>query len=73
MPQPGIVAPRAALSGRSNEENMSNPNQPTIDEFRANEGRVGGPFEGKPLLLLHHVGAKELRFADRDQNSIRAA
>ncbi|HJU52888.1 MAG TPA: nitroreductase family deazaflavin-dependent oxidoreductase [Acidimicrobiia bacterium] len=37
---------------------MSNPNQPTIDEFRANEGRVGGPFEGKPLLLLHHVGAK---------------
>ncbi|HEY7582678.1 MAG TPA: nitroreductase family deazaflavin-dependent oxidoreductase [Acidimicrobiia bacterium] len=37
---------------------MSNPNQPTIDEFRANKGRVGGPFEGKPLLLLHHVGAK---------------
>ena len=29
-----------------------------IDEFRANEGRVGGPFEGGTLLLLHHVGAK---------------
>ncbi len=29
-----------------------------IEEFRANEGRVGGPFEGSTLLLLHHVGAK---------------
>jgi deazaflavin-dependent oxidoreductase (nitroreductase family) len=29
-----------------------------IEEFRANEGRVGGPFEGAPLLLLHHRGAK---------------
>jgi len=29
-----------------------------IEEFRANDGRVGGPFEGTPLLLLHHTGAK---------------
>jgi deazaflavin-dependent oxidoreductase (nitroreductase family) len=29
-----------------------------IDEFHANEGRVGGMFEGVPLLLLHHTGAK---------------
>jgi deazaflavin-dependent oxidoreductase (nitroreductase family) len=29
-----------------------------IDEFRANGGRVGGPFEGAPLLLLHHTGAR---------------
>lgn len=29
-----------------------------IEEFRANEGTVGGPFEGRPLLLLHHIGAK---------------
>jgi deazaflavin-dependent oxidoreductase (nitroreductase family) len=29
-----------------------------IDEFRANQGRVGEPFEGATLLLLHHVGAK---------------
>ena len=29
-----------------------------IDEFRSNEGRVGGPFEGRPILLLHHSGAK---------------
>ncbi len=33
-------------------------NDKVIDEFRANEGRVGGPFEGAPLLLLHHIGAK---------------
>lgn len=33
-------------------------NTQVIDEFRANEGRVGGYFAGTPLLLLHHVGAK---------------
>jgi deazaflavin-dependent oxidoreductase (nitroreductase family) len=33
-------------------------NAQIIDEFRANEGRVGGMFEGTPLLLLHHTGAK---------------
>jgi deazaflavin-dependent oxidoreductase (nitroreductase family) len=33
-------------------------NQQIIDEFRANEGRVGGMFETTPLLLLHHKGAK---------------
>ena len=29
-----------------------------IEEFRANEGRVGGPFEGAPVLLLHTTGAR---------------
>jgi deazaflavin-dependent oxidoreductase (nitroreductase family) len=33
-------------------------NQPIIDEFRANDGKVGGRFEGFPLVLLHHTGAK---------------
>jgi deazaflavin-dependent oxidoreductase (nitroreductase family) len=33
-------------------------NRKIIEEFRANEGRVGGPFEGVPILLLHHTGAK---------------
>ena len=33
-------------------------NQGIIDEFRANEGRVGGPFEGAPMILIHHIGAK---------------
>ena len=29
-----------------------------IEEFRANGGRVGEPFENTPLLLLHHTGAR---------------
>ena len=33
-------------------------NSKIISEFRANEGRVGGMFEGRPLLLLHTRGAK---------------
>ena len=33
-------------------------NDQIIEEFRANQGRVGGRFEGSPLLLLHHTGAK---------------
>jgi len=33
-------------------------NAKIIEEFRANEGRVGGMFEGMPLLILHHTGAK---------------
>lgn len=36
-------------------------NQQIIEEFRANEGRVGGPFEGAPMLLLHHRGRKSGR------------
>jgi deazaflavin-dependent oxidoreductase (nitroreductase family) len=33
-------------------------NAQIIEEFRANQGRVGGSFEEVPLLLLHHTGAK---------------
>ena len=33
-------------------------NARVIDEFHANEGRVGGVFDGTPLLLLHHAGAR---------------
>jgi len=33
-------------------------NAQIIEEFRANEGRVGGMFGGATLLLLHHTGAK---------------
>ena len=33
-------------------------NQKIIDEFHANAGKVGGPFENIPLLLLHNYGAK---------------
>ncbi len=37
---------------------MSDWNDKVIAEFRANQGRVGGQFEGAPLLLLHGTGAK---------------
>jgi deazaflavin-dependent oxidoreductase (nitroreductase family) len=33
-------------------------NAKVIDEFRASGGRVGGIWDGTPLLLLHHTGAK---------------
>ena len=33
-------------------------NRKIIDEFRANDGKVGGMFAGKTLLLLHTKGAK---------------
>ena len=38
---------------------MSEPlgwNAKTIAEFRANQGRVGGVFEGAPIVLVHHRG-----------------
>jgi deazaflavin-dependent oxidoreductase (nitroreductase family) len=43
---------------------MSDPgnwNQKIIDEFRANEGKVGGQFEGAPMVLLTTTGAKSGR------------
>jgi deazaflavin-dependent oxidoreductase (nitroreductase family) len=36
-------------------------NAKTIAEFRANEGRVGGNFEGTPIVLVHHRGRKSGR------------
>ena len=33
-------------------------NKTVIEEFRANDGKVGGMFEGRTLLLLHTSGAK---------------
>jgi deazaflavin-dependent oxidoreductase (nitroreductase family) len=33
-------------------------NRKIIEEFRTNGGKVGGMFEGAPLLLLHTTGAK---------------
>jgi deazaflavin-dependent oxidoreductase (nitroreductase family) len=37
---------------------MDDFNKGVINEFRANGGRVGGPFDGAPLLLLTSIGAK---------------
>jgi deazaflavin-dependent oxidoreductase (nitroreductase family) len=50
-------------------------NAHNIAEFRANHGRVGGPFEGAPLVVLHSVGARSgklrtnimMYMADRDR------
>jgi deazaflavin-dependent oxidoreductase (nitroreductase family) len=33
-------------------------NAPIIEEFRANEGKVGGYFAGRPMLILHTKGRK---------------
>jgi deazaflavin-dependent oxidoreductase (nitroreductase family) len=33
-------------------------NKQVIEEFRANGGKVGGDFEGAPMVLLHTKGAK---------------
>lgn len=33
-------------------------NHKIIEEFRANSGVVGGPFEGMPMVLVHSAGAK---------------
>lgn len=40
---------------------MPNYNHGIIEEFRANEGRVGGPFAGAPMVLLTSTGAKSGR------------
>jgi deazaflavin-dependent oxidoreductase (nitroreductase family) len=39
-------------------ETQAEYNAKIIAEFRAHAGRVGGPWEDIPLLLLHHTGAK---------------
>jgi deazaflavin-dependent oxidoreductase (nitroreductase family) len=36
-------------------------NRKIIDEFHANEGKLGEPFVGAPILLLHTTGAKSNR------------
>ena len=36
-------------------------NRQTIEEFRANGGKVGGIWEGRPLLLLTTLGARSGR------------
>jgi deazaflavin-dependent oxidoreductase (nitroreductase family) len=44
---------------------MSDWNANIVKEFRTNQGRVGGGFEGRPLLLLHTTGR---RSGDRHVN-----
>ena len=37
---------------------MTDFNAQIIDEFRQNEGAVGGPLQGVPILLLTHQGVR---------------
>ena len=39
-------------------DDMNDWNAKIIAEFRENDGKVGGPFEGAPMVLVHHTGAK---------------
>lgn len=36
----------------------SDYNSKIIEEFRANQGRAGGPWADITLILLHHIGAR---------------
>jgi deazaflavin-dependent oxidoreductase (nitroreductase family) len=40
---------------------MTDWNAKIIAEFRANEGRVGGPFAGAPIVLVHSTGRRSGR------------
>jgi deazaflavin-dependent oxidoreductase (nitroreductase family) len=39
-------------------ETREERNRRVVDEFRANAGKVGGPFEGRQMIILHTKGAK---------------
>jgi deazaflavin-dependent oxidoreductase (nitroreductase family) len=60
---------------------MADFNKQVITEFRDNAGVVGGMFDGMPVLLLHHVGAKSgtarvaplVYFADGDRYVVFAS
>jgi deazaflavin-dependent oxidoreductase (nitroreductase family) len=43
---------------RSAQDEGSDYNGKIIKEFRANQGRVGGPWAGTTLILIHHLGAR---------------
>ena len=45
----------------ADEPRVAESNRAIIDEFRANGGRVGGPFAGAPLVLLTTTGARSGR------------
>jgi deazaflavin-dependent oxidoreductase (nitroreductase family) len=42
----------------SDTEALGDFNRGVVEEFRANAGKVGGPFQGGTLLILHTMGAK---------------
>ena len=52
----GIAGPVPSLTRPMSDFN--DWNRRIIEEFRANGGKVGGRFEGAPMILVHHRGAK---------------
>jgi deazaflavin-dependent oxidoreductase (nitroreductase family) len=50
--------PAAASKGETNVADVEDWNRGIIEEFRANDGKVGGRFAGRTLLLLHSFGAR---------------
>ena len=42
----------------ADDSHWNEENKPIIEEFRANEGRIGGRFEGGTMLILHTTGAR---------------
>jgi hypothetical protein len=40
------------------ENEMTEWSTSIVEEFRANQGKVGGQFEGASLILIHHIGAR---------------
>ena len=54
----GAVGMTASLDTVARMPDVNDFNRNLIDEFRANKGKVTGPFEGAPLLLLTTTGAK---------------
>jgi deazaflavin-dependent oxidoreductase (nitroreductase family) len=43
---------------KSTRDERGDDNAKIIKEFRANQGRVGGPWAGTTLILIHHIGAR---------------
>lgn len=59
LSQPFAVAQESSSSQKkSANTELQERNQKVIAEFRANQGKVGGPYANAPLLLLTTTGAK---------------
>jgi deazaflavin-dependent oxidoreductase (nitroreductase family) len=61
MPWTATSRDRVATERSDPAAAMSDFNENVINEFRANGGKVGGPFEGAPMMLLTTTGAKSGR------------
>jgi deazaflavin-dependent oxidoreductase (nitroreductase family) len=53
-----IVCALEEIMANSAPGGASDYNTEIIEEFRANEGRVGGPWAGTTLILIRHIGAR---------------